>query len=415
MLLTDRRSLLLGMTGALMASGGLARAAGHGSVTSLLNDYVSAGRLTGAVFGVQRLGAAPEYVSVGVLGYDTKEPMRPDSIFRILSMSKPVTGVATMRLIQDGKLKLDQPISDILPEFREQRVFVSATSTDTRPAAAAITIRNLLTHTAGLSNAINGNRLAKVYIENGIKPGRFPTLERLPGAPRVRDLETMVRTLAPLPLDFDPGTRWQYSIGPDVLGAIIQRVTKMPLHQYLQQTIFGPLGMPDTDFMVPSSKVGRLTDLKVWQDGALQDFDLRTHSGYLDTRDIESGSGGLVSTAPDYLKFMSMWLNDGRSGSAQVMRPETAKLARSNLLPSGVIYGKGNGYGAGVQVILPQAADPTQEPAGSWGWSGAAGTQSWMDPVNRICATLMVQYMPSNRFPLGSEIRVATYRDLRTA
>jgi len=414
-----RRRVLAGLSlfGAASAAG--ARAASDPTfpaVQALLESYVSGRKLSGAVVSVQRRGRPADFVSSGTLAFDTETKMAPDSLFRVYSMTKPIIGVATMILVQDGKLRLDQPLSDILPAFGKMNVIVDGDVAKTRPAANPITIRHLITHTSGLSYHINSSPMAAVYRQNGLRPGDRSKEPRPGELPPAHDLVEFGARLAKLPLEFDPGTKWQYSFGADLMGLVIQTVSGMPLLDFLRTRIFTPLKMVDTDFVAPANKVARLTSVYTKTKTDLVVSDDRKSSPFARDRDLPSGGGGLVSTARDYVRFCDMLLNDGMLDGHRILKPETLAIARSNLMPPGPVFGllgKPNGFGALMQVVLPGGELPGGEPAGSYGWSGAAGTTMWIDPVNAVTAVLMVQFMPAGAYPIYLEARAAVYRDLR--
>ncbi|HZZ36945.1 MAG TPA: serine hydrolase domain-containing protein, partial [Caulobacteraceae bacterium] len=209
---------------------------------------------------IGRAGAPTDFVSAGTLAFDAPARADPRSLYRVYSMTKPVTGVAAMILIEEGKLRLDQPLADILPAFANMSVIDGGDVAKTRPAAGPILIRHLLTHTAGFSYAIFGDRpLAKLYRQHGLRPGERPARSGPGEEPPVRTLDEFGKRLAPLPLDFDPGTKWQYSVAADLTGLVIQTVSGMSFWDFLRTRLFEPLGMVDTDFMVPKSKLARLT------------------------------------------------------------------------------------------------------------------------------------------------------------
>jgi CubicO group peptidase (beta-lactamase class C family) len=332
-------------------------------------------------------------------------------------MTKPIVGVATMILIEQGKLSLDQRLSDILPEFRDMRVVVDGDVTRTRPAAGPILIRHLVTHTSGLSYAIDGNSpLAKVYRQQGLSAGGRATTARPGELPPARDLEEFGARLSRLPLDFDPGAKWQYSVAADLMGLVIQRVSGLSFWDFLHTRVFRPLRMPDTDFVVPAGKLGRLTTVYTKGPTGLVDSDDRKSSPFARDRDLPSGGGGLVSTAHDYARFNAMLLNEGELDGVRILKPESVRIARSNLMPPGPVFnltGKPNGFGVFMQVVLPGGELPGSEPAGSYGWSGAAGTTMWIDPVNEVAVVLMVQFMPAFAYLIYLEARQAAYKDLR--
>jgi CubicO group peptidase (beta-lactamase class C family) len=421
MISIGRRQLMTGMA-ALAAPGlafraGAATASAYPKLQALLDSYVAAKKLPGAVVSVQRRGLPVDYVAAGALAFDTEAKAAPDSLYRVYSMTKPTVGVAAMILIEEGRLRLDQPLSDILPEFRDMTVIVGGDVTKTRPAASPILIRNLLTHTSGLSYNINGDSpLARLYRQQGIKPASRVTAPGPGERPPVRNLEEFGARLSKLPLDFDPGTKWQYSVAADLMGLVIQRVSGMSFWDFLHTRIFEPLRMPDTDFMVPANKLDRLTTVYTKTPTGLVDSDDRKSSPFARDRDLPSGGGGLVSTAHDYARFNAMLLNEGELDGVRILKPETVRIARSNLMPPGPVFGllgRPNGFGAFMQVVLPGGELPGGEPAGSFGWSGAAGTTMWIDPVNAVAVVLMVQFMPAGAYPIYLESRVAAYQDLR--
>jgi CubicO group peptidase (beta-lactamase class C family) len=416
-----RREVMAGM--AALAAPAVAfrvRAATGGAypaLQALLDSYVAAKKLPGGVVAVKRRGGPIDYVAAGALAFDTDVKAASDSLYRVYSMTKPTVGVATMILIEDGKLNLDQPLSDILPEFRDMRVIVGGDVTKTRPSASPILIRNLVTHTSGLSyNIDRDSPLAKLYQQQGIKPGSRAT-EPGPGELEpVRNLDEFGARLSKLPLDFDPGTKWQYSVAADLMGLVIQRVSGMSFWDFLRTRIFEPLRMPDTDFVVPASKLGRLTTVYTKTPTGLTDSDDPKSSPFARDRDLPSGGGGLVSTAHDYGRFNAMLLNEGELDGVRILKAETVRIARSNLMPPGPVFGmlgKPNGFGAFMQVVLPGGEFAGGEPAGSYGWSGAAGTTMWIDPLNEVAVVVMVQFMPAGAYPIYLESRVAAYKDLK--
>jgi CubicO group peptidase (beta-lactamase class C family) len=414
-----RRRILAGLAGlgAFSAAGATAAPGDRfPAVKALLQRYIAEKKLSGGVMAVLKRGGPVDMVSEGTLAFDTDAPMGPTSLFRVYSMTKPIIGVATMILIEQGKLSLDQPLADILPAFSHMNVLVDGDVSKTRPAARPILIRHLITHTSGLSYHINQGPLPALYRKNGLRPGDRNKEARPGELPPPKDLKEFGARLAALPLESDPGTKWQYSFGADLMGLVIQTVSGMPLYDFLRTRIFEPLGMPDTDFVVPVSKVARLTTVYSKTPTGVVDSDDRKSSPFGRDRDLPSGGGGLVSTARDYMQFCGMLLNEGAFGGRRILKPETVRIARSNLMPPGPVFDmlrKPNGFGALMQVILPGGELPGGEPAGSYGWSGAAGTTMWIDPVNQIAAVLMVQFMPAGAYPIYLEARTAAYGDLR--
>jgi CubicO group peptidase (beta-lactamase class C family) len=415
MLKMDRRQLLatLGALSVPVAAWGKAPvAADYKNVQAFIDSYVSSKKLPGMVWGIRRAGEQPVYISSGTLDYDTPNKAEPNSIYRVYSMTKPTIGVAIMRLIEDGKLTLDTPLSAILPQFNDMKVYVDpAKGGETKPAVKPILIRHLLTHTAGLSYAIPPVRapLATLYVKEGIVPGSRDR-DLAPGADLApaTTLTDMVDRLAKLPLNHEPGSFWEYSVAIDVLGRVIEVVSKKPLWNYLHDTIYGPLKMVDTDFIV---------SVYAMQGGKMVKVDDRLASPFSRDRDLPSGGGGLTSTAIDYLRFTTMLVNEGTLDGVRILKPESVRTMGSNLMEPGVFAGFGppatrkNGFGAAVSIVTPNGAAPGQEPAGSFWWFGIAGSQMWIDPVNKLSAVLMIQLNPTT-LPVQSEVRVATYKDL---
>ena len=413
-LMIDRRALMAAFAAlAVPAGAGAATAEKYPAIKAFIDSYVDSKKLPGVVAAIKHGDAPVQYLSAGTLGFDTSAPARPDSLFRIYSMTKPITGMAAMKLVEDGKLGLDQPLGDILPDFKDMKVLVNPATMETRPAASLILIRHLLTHTAGFNYATIGRGpLAQLYAKNGIKPGGRDT-EPGPGElPPARDLVTFGKRLSALPLDFDPGARWQYSVALDLTGLVIQTVSGVSFYDYLRTHFFEPLKMHDTDFMVPKSKLDRFTtEVTMTKEGKVIVVDDRKSSPFARDRDIQSGGAGLVSSAHDYIRFTSMLLNEGTLDGVRVVKPETVRTAHSNLMNPGVRFGGKNAFGAAVAVVLPGGEAPGQEPAGSYWWFGIAGTQMWVDPSNRFSVALMLQEYPTT-YPVRQEIRIAAYKDL---
>jgi len=386
------------------------------SVDALIARYVGEGLVSGIVVAWQQGGAPVRFACAGEPAFHAGRPVDADSLFRIFSMTKPITGIATMMLIEDGRLALDQPLHSILPEFADARVMIDGDPARTRPAARPITIRHLLTHTAGLGYHNAGDGIASLYIRNGLTPG---TRDRIRGPGELAapgSLAEMGSRLARLPLVTDPGTRFEYSIAIDVLGLVVETVSGMPFETFLQQRLFDPLGMADTAFVVPTERLGRLTALVERRGEAWKFVDDPAHSVYARPA-LPSGGGGLVSSARDYARFAALLVNEGELDGKRLLKPETVRLARSNLLPDGVDHIElplgytwpGIGFGAAMSV---QVADG-EAPAGVFGWPGAAGTGCWIDPARRFFLVFMTQYWPPEiNVTMRPEIIAAAYRDL---
>ena len=383
------------------------------TLKSEIEGYIAAKKVSGIVAAIGHANAAPEYVSAGTLAIGNATPVDADSLFRVYSMTKPITGMAAMILIGEGKMKLDQPIADFLPEFKDMRVLTSPdTSMDSVPATTLITIRHLLTHTAGLGYSITSKGpLLKAYMAEGITPGqisRMPIPGAEPSAP-TPDLKTFSERLGKLPLIAEPGTKWSYSVSLDLLGRVIEVVSGMSFEAFLQTRIFNPLKMNSSYFQVPQSEVKHFTDNYFVFNGALLPIDPAATSIYLDKPSFAFGGAGLVCSTKDYDRFQWMLLNGGNLDGAEIMSPETAALGMSNLLPEGAsltgTWIEGQHFGAGGRV-------GTGAQTGVFGWAGAAGTTGFVDTRRKIRATGMLQYMPSNAYGFHADFGKWVVADL---
>lgn len=422
----DRRHFLTALAGAALAAPSLIGCAIQAAtrparrwtaVQKMIDRYVANRKVAGAAVALSYGGTALAYPAAGRIALDSVERFDENSICRIYSMTKPVTGVAAMTLVEDGRLTLDQPVADVLPEFRSLRVAIDIQkSMDSRPAVKIMTMRHLLTHTSGLSywTPLSGvGALPTAYRERGITPGSYGARLNRPGyGPQARNLVEMVERVAELPLLCEPGTAWNYSIGLDVMGLVIERVTGKGFDVFLRERLFEPLDMNSTGFQVVPKNAARLTtNYDVTPDG-LKPTDAAASSVWLQLPALLAGGAGLVSTARDLARFGAMLLGDGALGRVRVMKPETARLARSNLLPVGVVYSGGGGFGAGARVVLP-GGDRRFGPPGSFGWAGAAGTVWWIDPARRGNMVFMTQFMPPDTYPIRDEIAAAIKADIK--
>ena len=386
-MMVSRRALMGGMAlagaGALLPRSALAwKVDGAGlypATNAFIKGFVDRRELAGALAAIGKGQEVPVFFGAGVRSNDSSTPVGPDTLWRLYSMTKPVTGIAAMLLIEDGKMKLDQPIADFLPLFAKMNVqnVADGSITDVRPAKGPITVRQLLTHTAGLGyNIIQKGPIKKAYDDNGIAGGQASRLP-IPGFAPVTpapSLAAMADRLAALPLVYEPGTKWSYSISLDLMGRLIEVVSGQAFDAFLKTRLFDPLGMTSTGFMVAAKDVGRFTSNYAPFGGALIPFDPAASSIYLDPPPYPFGGGGLVSSARDYDRFLAMLLGEGETGGVRVMKRETARLAMSNLIADSIdrkgTFIDGQGFGAGGRVSLPTS--PGGE--GIFGWAGAAGT-----------------------------------------
>lgn len=387
------------------------------STQALFDAYVRDRKMPGIVgaFGVGELPTV--FVAAGRIGTEPAAPAADaDSLWRIYSMTKPITGMAAMLLVQDGKLSLDDPLSKFFPAFAKMRVLTDPdASLATRPARTAITIRQLLTHTSGMGYQINAQGpLLKEYERLGLVPfAANAQTEAVARRSRPASLATFAERAAQVPLVAEPGTSWHYSMSLDVLAAVIEKASGMRFETFVRQRLLDPLRMTATDWQVRPADVTRFATNYTFVGDQLVPLDPAARSAFLQPPSFPYGGAGLVSSARDYDRFLHMLQDAGTLDGVQVMKPETARLAMSNLLPPGVTYrnkeGEVMGYGAGGVVYL--ADQPGGARKGSYGWGGAAGTVAIVDPARRFRGTIMVNYFPGERWPLAKETFAALASD----
>jgi CubicO group peptidase (beta-lactamase class C family) len=393
---------------------------------ALYDSYVATNKMPGIV-GAFGAGDFPTmFVSAGKIATDANAaPAGPDSLWRVYSMTKPITAMAAMILIEEGKMKLDEPVSDFLPAFKNMRVQLNETTVDSRPAVRPITIRNLLTHTAGLGyTIITKGPLLQAYLDKGLNPAQVnAAMEVDARKTRPATLQEFAARVATVPLIADPGTKWSYSIGLDLMGAVIEKASGMRFDAFVQARIFDPLKMKSSYWSVPASEAGRLSTNYAFLPGdKLFALDPGATSAYLSPPSFPYGGAGLVMSARDYDTFLHMLQNEGELDGVRIMKPETAKLAMSNLLPAGVEFGgvagatggtagPKMGFGAGGSVVLEDKANSMG--AGTYGWGGAAGTAAWVNPVKKIRGTIMVNYFPADKWPIRDETVKALISDMQ--
>ncbi|QOY89019.1 serine hydrolase domain-containing protein [Paludibaculum fermentans] len=358
-----------------------------------IQRHVDAGAISGAVTMVARRGKVVHFQAHGLMDLDSKKPMSTDAIFRIASMTKPITGVAVMMMVEEGKLRLNDPVSRFIPEFKDMKVALPTDSITPRPVGARaadpgfylvpayreITVRDLLTHTSGL-------------VSGGLGAKEAPKIN--PRQPS-DTLATYVPRLAAVPLDFQPGTQWAYSggAGPEVLGRIVEIVSGMPYDQFLRTRIFEPLGMKDTFFYPPDDRRPRMVTLYSKSPQGLKKAD--NQDGF-STKTFFGAGGSLMSTAEDYLQFAQMLCNGGKLNGHVLLSPRTVQLMASNHV-GGMFNGKlgrpaaGMGYGLLVGVVEDSVAAGLRVSTGSFGWDGAYGTQAWIDPAEKMVTIVMIQ------------------------
>jgi len=374
-------------------------------IAPAMQAYIDRELVSGTVTLIARKGKIVHFEAQGFMDAENEIPMRKDAIFRIASMTKPITSVALMMLWEEGKFQLRDPVSKYLPEFEGQMVSstgdVSGATGKLIPVEREATIRDMLTHTAGLANAYIGN--AKAYREiSRVRPED--------------NLESLIKRLAAAPLNYQPGQAWQYSAATDVVGRIVEVISGVPLDQYMQDKIFTPLGMSDTSFYLDDTRGGRLTAQYTPGEGnkiQLQDPGnnaSRWISG--PNKKVFRGAGGLVSTASDYIKFQQMVLSGGTSGKHRLLAPATISLMLENHTGELPLWlaGPGMGFGLGYGVVVDRGAAATPLSRGSGYWGGAYCTISWVDPEQEITAVLMTQVRPYTHLNIRQDFQVLTYQ-----
>jgi CubicO group peptidase (beta-lactamase class C family) len=382
-------------------------------LAALAAGYVDSGKLPGVV-ALIGMGGKQALITRGVQTLGEATPAGPDSLYRAYSMTKPITGMAAMMLIDEGKLGLDQPLGDILPKFARMQVQVTpdGSITDLRPAKTPITIRHLLTHTSGLGySIIQKGPIRDAYIANGLTPGVIShlTLPGLPVAKPVQGLALFADKLAEMPLVYEPGMQWSYSVGLDLMGRVIEVVSGRSFDAFLAERMFEPCGMDSSGFQVAPQNGARLTSNYGVVNGKLVPIDPAASSIYRDPPAFPFGGAGLVTSPRDYDRFLQMLLNYGVIDGHRVMSERAVRLGTSNLLPAAIaqsqVFDEVAGFGAGGRVGLGAMA-------GTFGWGGAAGTQGIVNFRAGISAGLWVQYMPSGALPIGKEFDAAVLADL---
>ena len=376
---------------------------------------VDSGKLAGVTTVVARRGRVAHLHCCGLADKEAGVAMAPDTIVRIYSMTKPLTSVAVMMLYEQGRFQLDDPVSAYLPCFTTMRVASGGQrgKIDTVPAARPITIRDLLTHTSGLTYGfMQSTMVDALYRDEGID---FQTAECTLGE--------LVERAAALPLLAQPGAEWNYSIATDVLGHLVATVSGEPFCDFLVKRVIEPLGMVDTAFHVPAQKASRFAACYAKSaSGGLTLTDSPATSRYLSPPPICSGGGGLVSTAGDYMRFCHFMLNRGELDGVRLLGRKTVALMTSNHLRGDMAamgmprfsessY-EGIGFGLGFSVMLDPARAQIVGTPGEYAWGGAASTAFWVDPAEELAVVLLTQLLPSSAYPIRRELRVLTYAAL---
>jgi len=391
----------------------------------LKQRYVDAGRFPGTQLVVYRRGKIVHSTVQGFADLERKAPVKDDTIFRIYSMTKPLTSVAFMMLVEEGRVALDEPVHNYIPEWKNLGVFLAGTNPAflTRAPTRPMLIVDLLRHTAGLTYGFQQrSNVDAAYRENKIGE-----------VIKAGTLQTMIDDLAKIPLEFSPGEAWNYSVATDVVGYLIGKISGKPFEHFLKERILDPLGMNDTAFFVPKDKAhrfaacysadpqGGFNPLAAERKGTLTLQDDPATSSFLSPPSFISGGGGLCSTAADYLTFCRALLNGGELDGVRLLGPKTLKLMTSNHLPGGVdlpamsrsMFSEaayyGIGFGLGFAVTMNPAQTLIAGSPGEFNWGGAATTSFFIDPVEELIMIFMTQVLPSSAYPLRRELRTMLY------
>jgi CubicO group peptidase (beta-lactamase class C family) len=372
-------------------------------LTTDMKAIAERGDVPGVVTMVARKGKVVHFEATGKRELEGGTPMQKDSIFRIYSMTKPITGVAMMILFEQGKWQLNDPVSKHIPEFADLKVAKvdpANGAVTTVPSNHPMTMRELMSHSGGLTYGFfGGTAVDKQYVDNKVFDQTQP-------------MKTFIERLGKTPLLFQPGERWHYSVSVDVQGYLVEKLSGQTFPEFLQQHVFGPLKMVDTAFYVPESKMNRLAEFYFrGKDGKTV-----KHPGVADYSKppvFPSGGGGLVSTASDYMRFCQMLLNGGTLDGQRILSPLTVKLMRTNMLPeSAPTMGPGTGFGLDFAVVDDPAAGGGYGGEGTYFWGGYAGTWFWIDPVYQLIVIGMIQERGDDLPDFRAVSRSLTYQSI---
>jgi len=400
-------------------------------VSAWLEAQVSSERLAGASLAIARRGQIVYQQTAGVSDQGTGQAFADDTIVRMFSMTKPITTVAAMMLYERGCFQLDHPVARYIPAFEQTQVWLGGDLTKTEPQTTRMTVRQLMTHTSGLTYGfMNQNVVDADYRTRGLDQNK----ETL--------LADWVDELAEVPLICQPGTEWHYSVSTDVLGRLVEIWSGQSLAEFFEQEIFGPLGMQDTGFAVPEDQAHRFSSLYRPASGAvmgaasppvdpLKDrdpglllLDAVATSPYLRSPRFYSGGGGLVSTMGDYCRFCQMLMDGGILGQTRLLSPKTIEYMRLNQLPNGADLAamgqavwsetnyEGIGFGIGWAVVIDPVKANIVASVGEHHWGGAASTFFWLDPKEELFVVFLTQLLPSSTYPLRRELRAQVYQAL---
>lgn len=346
------------------------------------------------------------------------QPLAEDALFRIASMTKPITSIIFMQLVEEGKVALSHNVASFLPEFENTGVFIAGGGNapyQTRRPTTEMKMVDLLRHTSGLTYSFQ----ERTPVDAGYRRDKIDDFQS------PRSLDEFIAALAAIPLEFDPGTSWNYSVSTDVLGAVIQRIEGKPLGEVFAERLFKPLGMVDTFFQVPEDKIARMTDCYAFHPAKkMQPFDSGAETRWAKPGKMQSGGGGLVSTLADYNRFCSMLIGRGTLDGQRIISRKTLDLMTANHLPGGAdltqmstslfseVENAGVGFGLGFARTMDPAKSGIPGSDGEFYWGGMFSTAFFVDPVERISMVFMTQLMPSSTYPVRRELKTMIYSAL---
>ena len=376
-------------------------------------NYIDTGKFTGSLVGIYRKGRLVHDSTMGLMDRERKKPVEWDTVFRIFSMTKPVTSVALMMLFEKGLIQLDDPVYRYIPSFRKLEVYVSGVdgSFETRAPDRSMTIKDLLSHQSGFTyDFLKENEIDAAYSSRGI------------GSATQKDLASLIDSLSDLPLLFSPGDRWNYSVSTDVCGHLVELISGQSLDTFFYENIFEPLGMSDTGFYVPAVDIPRFSANYLYNlNGLPKLLDDPLKSRFIKRPSFLSGGGGLVSTAEDYLSFCRMILGGGELNGNRILSRKTIDLMSANHLTGGVDLAEvasgrwsetsyqGMGFGLGFSVVKDPSMTLVPGSVGELAWGGMANTAFWIDPLEDMAVVFMTQLVPSGIYNIRRELRTLVY------
>ncbi|HXH20737.1 MAG TPA: serine hydrolase domain-containing protein [Dehalococcoidia bacterium] len=393
------------------------------NVTRLVHGYINDGKIPGAISMIARRGKVVHFETYGKMDEEAGKPMTADTIFRIYSMTKPIASLGLMLLYEEGRFQLDDPAYKYIPEWKNQKVFIGGTADnpDLRAPERPISVRDLLMHTSGLAGGLGApesSPTSELFRRAGVRGF---------GQEGNHTLRDMVERIANVPLQFDPGTKWNYGISTDVVGYLSEVLSGRPFDVYLKERIFDPLGMSDTGFSVPEASLDRFA--ACYRRGGENDppyvlQDSPTTSPYAKPRTYFSGAGGLVSTAADYMRFCKMLANGGELDGVRIAGKRTIEFMAMNHLPGGCDLAamgqtrftetsmEGIGFGLGFAVLLDPAKAQIIGTPGEYYWGGAASTAFFINPKEDLIMIFLTQLLPSGSYPFRRELRATIYSSI---